>query len=209
MTSSLDYIDASEPRPQFSYKGPEDPRLSPQASGVAALKACLVGASHGADFAAQRVLEEECIRVHAVDRGWGLDSGAFSLARGRGKYPEVGAGNEHDVLFDPQTQRVIKITNNRPNFGAQGPLLDYITNLENHNELFADSLRFEGLLETNDGPVAVTSQPFIEGRAASESEIVEFFADLGFSDEGQHSFQRPDSAGRLLKAFDARPANVA
>jgi hypothetical protein len=111
------------------------------------------------------------------------------------------------VYFSEQVQRVVKLTKNPPNYGAQGSVSNYLTNLENQNAFFGDSLRFEGILPTDKGDVIVSSQPFVSGDPATIDEIVYFFKSHEYEPVGNHCY-KGDSDGVPISIFDARPDNV-
>jgi hypothetical protein len=94
-------------------------------------------------------------------------------------------------------------------YGAQGTAYAYLTNLSRCNRLFADAIRFEGMVLREEGGYAfVISQPFIQGDKASEEEISEVFGELGFHAVGSHAFQLKGLGGRDYFIADARPDNV-
>jgi len=94
------------------------------------------------------------------------------------------------------------------NFGAQGSLAAYLTNLENHNVYFGDDIKIEGVLQVGDLVAVISSQPFIAGRKATDEEITAWFTSLDFQKgERPHMFVQDRSSG-VIKVFDARPDNV-
>lgn len=113
------------------------------------------------------------------------------------------------MFFDQESGRVLKITKNPPNYGAQGSALDYLTNLENHNLLFFEfePILFEGILRTDKGDVMVTSQEFVVGRPADQEAVDLFFTERGFRAIGNFSYEL-EIGSKVVKVFDARPDNV-
>lgn len=74
-------------------------------------------------------------------------------------------GAEHDARFDPDSGRVIKLT--QPGeFGAWGGLIEYVQRLAWANEFFGDDILVEGwLIYPNEAaPRLVTSQPWYRVR---------------------------------------------
>jgi len=134
---------------------------------------------------------------------WAEEHGAAEDADLEIEGEAIPGGNEHRVFLVKEISRVLKVTN-PPNFGAQGSLLNYLNNLVLSNLLWGDDIRLESVRATADGPALIVSQPFIEGREATEEEITAFFAARGFTFCGYHSYQ--DAAG--LRIADARPANI-
>ncbi len=112
-------------------------------------------------------------------------------------------GTEHDVTFDPDTNRVIKLT--RPNqFGFYQTPGDYLQNLHRCNQFFDDDCRFEGLTDFTDGLQIVTSQPFVLGRKATDEEIANFFEDLMFERDGSTFVHRL----KRIRVTDVKGKNV-
>ncbi|MDQ8189180.1 hypothetical protein [Roseibacillus persicicus] len=204
--NSLNYSSNALPnRPRITYHGSQDPRLHEEARGLGFLQACLERGSNESDFALQQRAEEECLRLFASQCGWKIDPKAFSEKIAI--WDSVGGGNEHDVFLDEDCKRVIKISKNPPNYGAQGSVAAYLSNLDNQNLIFGDSILFEGILPTNSGDVIVTSQPFIHGCPAKESTIEDFFKCQGFAPLGHFSYIR-EMPEFSIQVFDARPDNV-
>ncbi|MCB1225724.1 MAG: hypothetical protein KDK99_07950 [Verrucomicrobiales bacterium] len=74
---------------------------------------------------------------------------------------EYNNGQEHDVFFDPDSGRVVKLT--RPGkFGAKGGPQEYLQRLAWSNEFFDDDWLVEGWLRypNEAAPRVVTSQPW-------------------------------------------------
>jgi hypothetical protein len=117
-------------------------------------------------------------------------------------------GDEHDVFYEPLTGRVIKVTKNPQSFGAQGSAYGYLRNQERCNAFFADSIRFEGILQTETGDALVISQPFVRGEPASAEQIIGYFSAHGFKKTRQDCFELGLPDGRQVLIADARPANV-
>lgn len=192
-----------EAQPQLPYLG-VDPRLCDGAESFAQLIEGLERASARADLAQWTQAERDCF-VQCGEAGWRLDPQALRGALGS----RFGGGNEHDVFFDEATQRVIKITLSTTGYGAQGAARSYLKNLDRSNRFFADAIRFEGLVAvTPNFDAIVTSQPFIQGRSATEPEIESYFAALGYRPTTLHCFEQTDPSGRTWAIADARPDNI-
>lgn len=76
-------------------------------------------------------------------------------------YLEHRNGAEHNVFFDPETGRVIKLT--QPGeFGASGGLKEYVQRMVWANEFFEDEVLIEGWLKypNEESPRLITSQPW-------------------------------------------------
>lgn len=131
--------------------------------------------------------------------------------------PDWVLGKEHDIWFDASSGRVFKAT--RPNaFGLRpgrneeeilvGPGY-YLERLVLQNEVFGDDIWLEGVELTAEGKVrVVTSQPFVEGHAATDEEIEAFFLANGFEKiviDGITAWQEP---ARGLLVTDAHGDNI-
>jgi|GEM_PF-1867859 len=198
------YYGSSEARTPLKYIG-ADPRVSSTAPGVGQLISCLARSGDGADLKIQYVAQGECLQDFA-QAGWRLDDEAFEVVCD----PQglVMGGDEHDVFYEPRSGRVIKVTKNPQSFGAQGSAYGYLRNQERCNAFFADSIRFEGILETAKGDALVISQPFIKGEPASPEQIIGYFSAHGFKRVRQDCFELELPDGRQVLIADARPANV-
>jgi len=173
---------------------------------------------NGANLAEQFDREKESLLSWGQKNGILYSKETFSK-RKVGEEQYFGGGNEHDVYYDEELGRVVKVTkttnqtdlravNNHWNFGAQGSLIAYLTNLLNHNVYFGDDIKIEGVLEMGNLISVISSQPFISGRKASEKEITSWFSSLGFEEgERPHTFTKATDSQNLL-IFDARPDNV-
>ncbi|MCF6313666.1 MAG: hypothetical protein L3J39_14570 [Verrucomicrobiales bacterium] len=117
---------------------------------------------------------------------------------------ELEGGNEHNVYYDPETDRVIKITM-PPNFGARGAALTYLQNVESSNELFEDDIRLVGVAQLEEGLAFVISQPFIPGIEATIEQIDEYMRGLGFERKGKGFYINVETG---FKIIDADPRNV-
>ena len=195
-----------EHRPVLQYEG-TDPRVRGGQESFTRLLACLERGGQATSLANRTQAERDCL-LQCGAAGWRLDAEALGEALGQ-HLVHLGRGNEHDVYFDQASQRVIKVTQSTTGYGAQGDALAYLTSLSRCNRLFADTIRFEGLVRV--APLfdaLAISQPFVQGTAASAADIEEYFADLGFVPDGQHAFAWSDPAGRAYLVADARPDNV-
>ena len=181
------------------------PRLRREPESLDSLKDCLERAGDQTSFALSQGEETKCFQAFHQQSGWDLNLEQLTSTLAALSF--LGAGNEHDVYFHPDSRRVLKITNTEQGFGAQGAPFLYLSNLENQNTLFADSVKFEGILKLPTGYRILTSQRFIPGRPATEDEIARFFTSLGLAPQGNHFYQG-EIDHKLVKIFDARPDNV-
>ncbi len=94
-------------------------------------------------------------------------------------------GGEHKVLYDEESQRVVKLT--KPGFfGTQAEdALAYLERWALHNRAFGDDVAFEGLvtLPGEHAPRAVISQRYAEGRDATPQEQADFLNSKGFYEQ--------------------------
>ncbi|WAC18829.1 hypothetical protein OVA24_16485 [Luteolibacter sp. SL250] len=94
-------------------------------------------------------------------------------------------GGEHKVLYDEESQRVIKLT--KPGlFGVQAEdAIAYLERWALHNRAFGDDVAFEGLvtLPGEHAPRAVISQRYAEGRDATMEEQADFLNGKGFHEQ--------------------------
>ena len=145
---------------------------------------------NGTNLAEQFDREKESLLSWSQANGILYNKETFSK-RKVGEEQYFGGGNEHDVYYDEELGRVVKVTktsnqtgsstlSNHWNFGAQGSLIAYLTNLMNHNVYFGDDIKIEGVLEMGNLVSVISSQPFITGRKAREIEINSWFISLGF-----------------------------
>ena len=175
------------------------------------------GRGNGTNLAEQFDCEKESLL------SWGKENDILYTAetfsqRKAGEEQYLGGGNEHDVYYDALLARVVKVTklpdtgnqsdvNTHWNFGAQGSLSAYLTNLENHNTYFGDDIRIEGILQVGQLLAVISSQPFIYGRKATEDEIEIWFKSQGYQKgDRPHTFMQINTP--KIHIFDARPDNV-
>ena len=216
VASVLDIVGGAIPlenRPSKANHKPNEPHIphplrnriaKDSRRAAAALRNCIADTARGvagADASQRLHAEAESIRHWAEQNGWLIPAAQITQLAANAE--ELEGGSEHDVLLPMGTGRVWKLTL-APNFGARGEAHVYLENILLVNELFADDWRFEGVVDDSDGLRIVTSQPFINGRMATEDEIAGYFAALGFSREREHTFRRADG----LTVADARPANI-
>jgi hypothetical protein len=77
--------------------------------------------------------------------------------------------------------------------------------LQTHNRIFSDDVQLEWIAPVPQGLSIVTSQPFIEGRDATQDEIESFMARKGFKKVGQGAYY---GTGENLLIHDLMPRNV-
>ena len=120
-----------------------------------------------------------------------------------GAWTKLGGQSEHTVFTFGLSKRVIKFTL-PPNFGAQGAEA-YLRNIGASNRLFADDIRFHGVLETDKGPAFVVSQPFVAGSEPTLDEVASWFTSLGYRSTG-HNRWIHDTTGTEIA--DAHTGNL-
>jgi hypothetical protein len=119
--------------------------------------------------------EEKALASWARDNGKLIDAENFErewkASGGQG-------GQEHQVYFDPESQRWVKAND----LSFHSTWLEYFHRLTLHNALFPDApLQFEGLMQTDNGLKAVVSQPDIQAtRGATRPEVEAYMAERGF-----------------------------
>jgi hypothetical protein len=176
------------------------------------------GRSNGSNLAEQFRSEKESLLSWSQENDILYSAETFSeLQAGEEQY--LGGGNEHDVYYDEILGRVVKVTklpelnnqtdfNTHWNFGAQGSLSAYLTNLENHNKYFGDDIRIEGVLQVGEYLAVISSQPFILGRKATDSEIENWFETIHYQKGLRPQTFIHESNTEDIMIFDARPDNV-
>lgn len=98
-------------------------------------------------------------------------------------------GNEHQVWFQPHSQRYLKATwpdffgllvIHRPNEEHKASPIAYLERWVLHNELFGDDVRFIGVLADHANLRLLIEQPAIAGTPATDEEIQRFFTSTGW-----------------------------
>ncbi len=149
--------------------------------------------------------EQDTLSEYVERTGMGTSAEDFQIKGSQLGYTLLGGGNEHDVLLDTASDRVLKITNTPCSYGARSRLVDYLENLLMANILLGDDFRLEGILSSDGAmPYLIISQPFIKGSKADEASIRNYWEKLGFHPCGCHSYLH--ACGTLVA--DARPDNV-
>ena len=115
----------------------------------------------------------------------------------------LGGQSEHTVFHSKESDNVIKFTI-PPNFGAQGAI-PYLRNIESCNRLFGDNIHFLGILEMEQGPAFVISQPFVEGVEPTLAEIAAWFENNGYQSTG---YNRWRNSGTGTEIVDAHTGNL-
>ncbi|MBE7493755.1 MAG: ATP-binding cassette domain-containing protein [Verrucomicrobiaceae bacterium] len=128
------------------------------------------------------------------------------------------SGQEHRVYYDESRQRAIKVTNT----GSCGlgyldgeavPALplDYLERWHLQNEIFGDTVEFEGVMQSASGSSLVVSQAWLTGEVPTDDEISECLRQFGFQPtalpECYYSPSRDQAAmdchdGNFVKAGD-------
>lgn len=133
---------------------------------------------------------------------WGTETGRilspdelFEVVK---DWKELGGQSEHTVFHLEKLARVIKFTL-PPNFGAQGSVA-YLKNIGASNRLFADDIRFHGILKTDKGPAFVISQPYIDGSVPDTAEVSAWFKANGYEATGHNRWKNPDTGTEIADA---------
>jgi len=121
--------------------------------------------------------------------------------------PERPGGREHDVRFDPESNRWLKFT--KPCCAGYtvhlleleltmlpATPLEYLERWNTHNRIFGDTVELMGFQDTNQGPRLVISQPHVPGEPASWDELEETFV--------SKSRMKKLSIPKLLGGYDSR-----
>lgn len=107
------------------------------------------------------------------------------LTDGRDQLP---SGMEHRVLALSEFGRVLKVTM-PPHFGHRWDLIHYVNNIIWSNELFDDDIRIVAVLDSAEGAAVATTQPYIDGRPPTESEIEQWFQIQGYVSNGPNRWK--------------------
>jgi len=157
------------------------------------------------------------IEVSAL-REWGQASGLILAALELNQFTPVSSGAEHEVMFDPEGQRAIKITRAGA-FGHSvvGPGLsatprEYLLRWNFHNLLFGDNAGIFGLLCSEASVQCVVSQKWVTAHAQTptptDAEIDSFFRDLNFEKISTVEVPAFYSGALDLVILDAHPHNI-
>ncbi|MFT4175927.1 MAG: NAD-dependent DNA ligase LigA [Luteolibacter sp.] len=165
-----------------------------------------LSASDGADVQKWIRQEAQSILEWGAETGRILDPQKFLELVSN--WPELGGQSEHTVFHLEKLGRVIKFTL-PPHFGAQGSI-GYLKNIEASNHLFGDSIQFHGILETEQGPAFVISQPYVHGTAPTLEEVADWFQTSGYRLTGHNRWKNEGTGteiadahvGNLIKTSD-------
>lgn len=125
-------------------------------------------------------------------------------------------GGEHDVWVDDKTGLVVKATREErfgflPDRRRAAKPSEYLSRLILSNRIFGDSVEVLGVWLDRRFvvPRIVTTQPWIEGRYATEQEIAAYMAEHGFQRASRidHAWERRMLGGALIVG-DLIPRNV-
>ena len=128
--------------------------------------------------------------------------------------PEHTRGSEHLVHIDQDTMRVIRSTRHDRHKGYGISLgshthgatpAEYLDRLHLQNQLFADDIKFEYLVNKQGCPIIVTSQPFIDGPNPSQEELNGIMQVKGFEQFIDGAYYKA-SLGLLV--YDLIPRNA-
>jgi peptide/nickel transport system ATP-binding protein len=117
--------------------------------------------------------------------GWAKNAGKL-IPADRWTTPEE-LGAEHRVFFDEARSCAIKVTNNgrcgmtyRQGEPEPATAVEYLERWLLHNKLFADTVWFEGVVETPAGYSLAVGQVWIEGDVPAVEDVESFMRTLGF-----------------------------
>lgn len=114
-------------------------------------------------------------------------------------------GQEHEVYFDPGSQRVVKLT--KPGlYGARGSLAEYLKQTEYCNRKFLDDVVIEGwvIMPGETRPRLVSSQSWYAGRLSLPEEISAYMEVMGVVEIFEGAWWH---SGEEVKVTDALPKN--
>ena len=160
-----------------------------------------LAASDGADVPQRLRQEAQSVLEWADETGHLLDPDAFLDLVSRLNC--LGGQSEHTIFHLDDCARVIKLTI-PPCFGAQGAI-PYLRNLESANRLFGDDLQFHGILECEQGPAFVISQPYIPGSQPTRAEVSAWFEQHGYISTGHNRWKNPATG---IEIADAHTGNL-
>ncbi len=131
--------------------------------------------------------------------------GISRLLRG---WKKLGGQSEHTVFHVESLGRIVKFTL-PPNFGAQGSI-PYLRNIIACNRIFGDDIWFHGILNTEQGPAFVISQPYVDGTEPTIGEVADWFTNQGYESKGHNRWFHPVTGvevadahtGNLIKSSD-------
>ena len=105
-------------------------------------------------------------------------------------FKPVASGAEHDVFFDENGQRAVKVTRDgRFGHSLEGEGLSatpaaYLQRLVYHNELFGDDIHLLGVWSTEGSARIISTQPWVtegqDGVVVTQDDISAWFDGLGF-----------------------------
>jgi hypothetical protein len=107
-----------------------------------------------------------------------------------GKHPQLDGATEHRVYRVESASIVVKATI-PPLFGLQGSVRNYAQNALVSNILFADNIRFLGVLVDQGSVSIVSAQPYYAGSSPRDSEVTEWFISQGYENVGFHRWKHP------------------
>lgn len=145
--------------------------------------------------------QAESLRKWASANGRSITAGQLATTLDRDRKLE--GGEEHDVWYDKDSGRALKLTKGE-RWGLRNDLSKYLDYIAGSNSLFGDDIILEGVVEKDGWPHILTSQPFYKGEMATVPEIDKYFADKGFSKVADNIYKNADGA----MAVDARPRNM-
>ncbi|MEI6715499.1 MAG: hypothetical protein WCO60_17205 [Verrucomicrobiota bacterium] len=126
----------------------------------------------------------------AQKNGWLWSLEEFEEEIDQHDYRYVDGGSEHNVFLFSDLGIVFKIT--KPSsFGQQGTVCLYVSNIHWSNELLGDDIRFEGVINGEEGVSIVTSQPFVCGEHPELNEISQWFENQGYLRVGYNKWSNP------------------
>lgn len=132
----------------------------------------------------------------------------------RTRLPVFARGGEHEVFYFKRDRRYLKATipDRQLGYGiALGSLVhgatpsEYLDRLVLQNQIFHDDIRLWRIVENAGTPIIITSQPAIEGKAATQGDLDDMMTEMGYEKMADGAYY--DSEAGLL-IFDLFPRNA-
>ena len=146
------------------------------------------GRSDSANEAQRIYSEAESLVSWAKHEGYQIDNACWHALVGR--LEQLDGATEHRVYRVTNGSVVVKATI-PPLFGLQGSVQKYAQNALASNALFADNIRFLGILEEQESVSIISAQPYYAGRSPTDREVTEWFTSQGYESIGFHRWKHP------------------
>lgn len=132
--------------------------------------------------------EAESLVSWAKRAGYQIDNVSWQALVGR--VEQLDGATEHRVYRVASGSIVVKATI-PPLFGLQGSVKKYAQNALASNALFADNIRFLGVLEQQESVSIISAQPYYAGRSPTDREVTEWFTSQGYESVGFNRWKHP------------------